>query len=125
MKILLDTHTLIWFLEGNEKLGRRNKSILENPNNTKYLSIVSIWDLALKINSGKLQITKPLQYFIPKEINLISLKLEHIFHLKKLPYIHKDPFDRLIISTAIFEKLTLISIDENFKKYEVNLVWEE
>ncbi len=81
--------------------------------------------MALKINTGKLKITKPLQYFIPNEINLVDIKTEHIFLLEKLPFYHKDPFDRLIISTSIFEDLTLMSIDENFNNYNVNLIWNE
>jgi PIN domain nuclease of toxin-antitoxin system len=125
MKILLDTHTLIWYIQGNEKLGEKNKLIIENPENRKYFSIASIWEMALKINSGKLQISQPLQFFIPLEIELVSIKLDHIYQLERIPFLHKDPFDRLIISTSITENFFVMSIDENFEKYDINLIWNE
>jgi len=125
MNILLDTHTLIWFLQGNDQLGDRNRLMLEDPENFKFLSIASIWEMALKINSGKLTIIRPLPYFVPKEIELIHIKLDHIYQLEKLPFHHKDPFDRLIISTGIIENLTIMSVDENFDKYNVNLIWND
>lgn len=123
--ILLDTHTLIWYLQGNEKSGEINKSVIENPENNKFLSLASIWEMALKINSGKLEISKPLQFFIPNEIVLIDIKLEHIFQLQQIPFHHKDPFDRLIISTSMIENLTIMSVDENFNLYNVNLIWND
>jgi len=125
MNILLDTHTLIWFLQGNDQLGDRNRLMLEDPENFKFLSIASIWEMALKINSGKLTIIRPLPYFVPKEIELIHIKLDHIYQLGKLPFHHKDPFDRLIISTGLVENLTIMSVDENFDKYNVNLIWND
>lgn len=125
MNILLDTHTLIWFLQGNDQLGDRNRLMLEDPENFKFLSIASIWEMALKINSGKLTIIRPLPYFVPKEIELIHIKLYHIYQLEKLPFHHKDPFDRLIISTGLVENLTIMSVDENFDKYNVNLIWND
>jgi len=108
MKILLDTHALIWFLQGNDFLGEKNKSVLEDPENEKYLSIASIWEMVLKINSKKLEISKPIQFYIPKDIVLINIQLLHIYHLEELPFHHKVPFDRLIISTSLIEKLTII-----------------
>ena len=102
--ILLDTHTLIWYLQGNEKSGEINKTVIENPENNKFLSLASIWEMALKINSGK---------------------LEHIFQLQQIPFHHKDPFDRLIISTSMIENLTIMSVDENFNLYNVNLIWND
>ena len=125
MNILLDTHTLIWFLQGNDQLGDRNRLMLEDPENFKFFSIASIWEMALKINSGKLTIIRPLPYFVPKEIELIHIKLDHIYQLGKLPFHHKDPFDRLIISTGLVENLTIMSVDENFDKYNVNLIWND
>jgi len=122
---LLDTHTLIWYLQGNEKLGDINKSHLENPDNRFFFSIASIWEMALKINTQKLQIKKPLEFFIPKNIELIEIKLKYIFELKNIPFHHKDPFDRIIITTSIIENLTIMSIDENFDKYNINLIWNE
>jgi len=125
MNILLDTHTLIWFLQGSDLLGDTNRRILEDPENIKFLSIASIWEMALKINSGKLTIIRPLPYYLPKDIELIHLKLEYVYHLEKLPFYHKDPFDRLIISTGLIENLTIMSVDENFDKYNINLIWNE
>ena len=123
MKILLDTHTFIWYMEGNEKLGEKNKILLDAIENEKFLSMASIWEMALKKNSGKLTLSKPLQSYVPPEITIIDVKLVYIFHLENLPEYHKDPFDRIIIATSIVEQMPLMSIDEVFEQYDVLKIW--
>lgn len=107
MNYLLDTHTFLWFLEGNERLLNKAKSIIENSKNTSFISIASVWEIAIKMSLGKLKLDVSLEdlksEILKNNFEILSLDFEHILELNKLEEIHKDPFDRIIISQAIFE----------------------
>lgn len=126
MRILIDTHILIWYFDGNDKLPDRYKYQLDNTENSIFVSIVSIWEIAIKINLGKLEVTKSLteiqSYLIKRNFKLLEVKFTHLNTLLTLPLHHKDPFDRLLIAQAITENLTLISADQHFQAYAVNLL---
>lgn len=128
MNYLLDTHTFLWFLEGNENLSDEARSAIENPNNISFISIASIWEIAIKLNLGKLRLDIKLEdlktEIIKNGFEILPLDFEHIIKLSNLEAVHKDPFDRIIISQAICEKCTIISRDSNFNLYKnVNLLW--
>lgn len=128
MKYLLDTHTFLWFLEGNPNLSISAKSAIEHPKSSNFISIASIWEIVIKINLGKLTIDAPLEELkseiIRNGFEILPLDFEHLLKLASLEEIHKDPFDRILISQAIFEKLTLISRDTNFRDYsKLKLLW--
>ena len=131
MQILLDTHALIWFLENNPSLSKRAKTIIEDPDNEIFVSIVSFYEMSIKLTIGKLTLPDSLEDTITKAINnniqIHELNRHHIVQYQEIPLIsdHKDPFDRMIIATAIHEHLDIISVDENFTKYEsfVNIIW--
>lgn len=103
------------------------RKIIGDPDNTICLSIVSLWEIAIKINIGKLLLSSPLAEIIKNldlmDINLLQIESQHILCLEKLEIIHRDPFDRLIISQAIVEDLTIISADEIFPSYPVKVIW--
>ncbi len=123
----MDTHAIIWFVEGDTSLSLSARQAIENPNNTKYISIVSFWEMMIKINLGKLSMKIDFimlnEYLLSKNIYILSLELSHILHLKDLPTHHKDPFDRILIAQAISENMTLISVDSNFSLYDISLLW--
>jgi len=124
MKYLLDTHIFLWWLNGNKRLRRETKNIIANPTNSIYVSIVSAWEIATKLKANpnfKLK-TSLKRCFEISEFELISLTLNHIFQLEKLPLIHNDPFDRILISQAKAEKLTLITSNKKIGKYKVRLL---
>lgn len=121
MNLLLDTHILLWHLADNPKLSIETSALIENETHTKFLSIVSLWEIELKRNIGKLAITQPIETLLPEEIIILPLKVEHIGYLKNLPFHHRDPFDRIIITQAIVEEFTLLTDDEAFKKYDVSI----
>ena len=127
MKLLLDTHAIIWFVEGDTSLSILARKAIENPNNTKYISIISFWEMMIKINLGKLQMKIDFvmlnEYLLSKNIRILSLELSHILSLKNLPTHHKDPFDRILIAQAISENMTLISVDGNFSLYDISVLW--
>lgn len=105
MNYLLDTHTILWFLEGNENLSLDARFATENPDNISFISIASIWEIAIKLNLGKLKLDIKLEELkseiIKNGFEILPLDFEHIIGLSNLETIHKDPFDRIIISQAI------------------------
>ena len=125
---LLDTHAAIWFFNGDNELSETANRIIRDFSNPIYLSVVSAWELAIKINIGKLNFAGRAAGFLrlaeTNKIDIIPIKSDHLTALEALPLIHRDPFDRLLIATAIAEQMTLITIDENIAKYNVPLIWK-
>lgn len=118
MNYLLDTHILIWHLEGNKKLNNTWREVIANPENTIFVSIISPWEMSLK--AKKLHLRLPLDaYFINFEYILLDIKLSHIAEVGKLPFYHKDPFDRMLVAQAKVEKCTLITVDKKMHRYDV------
>lgn len=127
MKVLIDTQIFVWLDSEPEKLSLQSKSILEEQENQIYLSVVSIWELQIKSQLGKLTLERSLKSILESQqetngLEILSLEIMHIFGLENLPYHHKDPFDRLLISQAKTENLSLLSADHIFSKYEVELI---
>lgn len=118
MKILLDTHSLIWFLEDNPKLSGSAKNEIEKLRNQCFVSIASFWEIAIKVSLGKLELrydfSKLFEFCQKSEIRILPIEPKHLEQLLHLGFHHKDPFDRLIIAQAKSEKMTIISKDENF-----------
>ncbi|KAF0192185.1 MAG: PilT domain-containing protein [bacterium] len=128
MKILIDTCSFLWFIEDNPKLSSVAKSLIEDEDNEIFLSIISVWEIAIKTSIGKLSITDTLSEFIKtqlkvNDIKLLNISLEDTYLVSSLPFHHKDPFDRLIISQAITGKLPIISYDSIFDSYSVSRLW--
>lgn len=123
MNLLLDTHIIIWWLNDDEQLKSIHKKLIADPNNLCYISSASIWEISIKSSLGKLKI--PSSYFeILKEQGFLELSINwfHCKEIKKLPDIHRDPFDRMLISQAKIEDMTLLTVDDNIKKYEINFL---
>lgn len=128
MKLLLDTHTFIWFIEGNEKLSTEIKKLIESTNNQRFLSIASLWEMTIKTSLGKLYLYSDLNLLVKEHIygnaiDILPIKTPTLTILQNLPFYHKDPFDRLIISQALADDLILLSKDEIFQSYQVNCHW--
>ena len=127
MRYILDTHAIIWYVEDSPELPKSIADIIDNPENDICISSVSLWEIALKASLGKLDLELPLEEFLlnikSRDFTLFQIEDEYLCRLSSLAYIHKDPFDRLIISTAIAEGITIITIDENIKKYAVSCIW--
>jgi len=124
---LLDTHTAVWFFNGDETLSQTANRIIRDISNRVYLSMASAWELAIKIGIGKMKFGGRSAGFIHLaeecDITILPIKSVHLSVLEKLPLIHRDPFDRLLIATALAEKLTLITVDENIVKYDFSHIW--
>ncbi|MDR2938334.1 MAG: type II toxin-antitoxin system VapC family toxin [Prevotellaceae bacterium] len=127
MKILLDTHAFLWFLGGSSELSERAKTLIENPKYEKYISIASFWEIAIKSSLGKLTLDVPFAKLktevIKNNFQILPITFEDTLHLSALPFHHRDPFDRIIISQAKKNGLALVSRDSSFDPYDVNLLW--
>ncbi len=124
---LLDTHTLIWYLEGNPNLSTTAKNAIETRTNHISVSPVTYWEMAIKISLGKLRLSQSLSN-IMDEANrqgfyLLSIEKQHLLVVETLPFHHKDPFDRMIIAQAMSESKTIIGKDGNFPHYDVTILW--
>lgn len=127
MSYLLDTHTLLWHVESNSLLSEPLSETIESLENEIYVSIASLWEIAIKINIGKMKIEEPLEDFILRihhaKIQIIQIQTPHLIKLQSLPLHHRDPFDRLILAQSMIEGHQLISKDAVFDAYEITRVW--
>ena len=127
MRQLLDTHTFLWFVMGNPKISLELRSQIEN--NENFLSIVNVWEIAIKYGIGKLNLGLPFndfidQHIVPNGIQLLNIQLEHLGIFVALPLHHRDPFDRLLIAQAIAEDIPIVSADNLFSLYPVQRIWK-
>lgn len=128
MKLLLDTHAFLWFLAGDPRVGPARRRRIEDPANDKFLSIASVWEMAIKISLGKLAIQGQLADLVDEAvagggIALLGISREHAVRVAALPWHHRDPFDRMIAVQAIANGLTLMARDAAFDAYGVDRVW--
>jgi PIN domain nuclease of toxin-antitoxin system len=127
MNYILDTHTLLWLAKNDPQLSDKAKQVIFDSANEKFVSIASAWEVAIKISIGKLTLNGSVDEFfrIVEENGFILLPIEkgHLSALQKLPFNHRDPFDRLLIATAISEKMHLITADKNISLYDVDCIW--
>ena len=127
MALLPDTHTLIWYLEGDAQLSGTAKQRLDNQATRRFVSAVSIWEMAVKINLGKLNIKKPFSdlpdLLKTNAFEWLPLSFEHSQAYINLPLHHRDPFDRMLIAQASVEDLTIVTRDPHFPEYGVPILW--
>jgi PIN domain nuclease of toxin-antitoxin system len=128
MRILLDTHTFLWFITADPRLSSPAQQALAAGSNQLYMSLASVWEIAIKVGIGRLPIPAPLESFIPEQlrlnrIELLPITMEHTFQVAHLPLHHRDPFDRIIIAQSIRESMPLVSADEAFDAYPIQRIW--
>lgn len=127
MRLLLDTHTFLWFVNDNPKLSDRLKNLIEDTSNVNYLSLVSLWEMSIKFNLGKLTLDPNFEEFIEREvttstIQLLNIELSHLRINATLPFHHRDTFDRLIIAQSIAENIPIVTLDSAFNMYSATLI---
>ncbi|MBD2413543.1 twitching motility protein PilT [Nostoc calcicola FACHB-389] len=128
MQVLLDTHTLIWFFQGHQSFSEKMRLLIEDQNNEKLISIVSVWEMSIKQSIGKLSFGLPIKTFIEQQIalndfNLLNINLDHIDVITTLPLQHRDPFDRILIAQAMVENIPIVSADTAFDAYSITRLW--
>ena len=128
MRILLDTHTFIWFIEGNSRISPVARAMIEDENNEKLVSTASLWEMAIKSSIGKLPTRLPFASIIPQQIDnngfeILPVATSHIIAISTLPLHHRDPFDRMLIAQAMTEALPIVSADVAFDAYTLQRIW--
>lgn len=128
MKLLLDTHTFLWAIDDPKKLSARARKAIEDEHNDLVLSVASLWEIILKVETGKLRMQPTAEYFQAHCQNLgvsavLAIQPGHIYCLRSLPTFHSDPFDRLLIAQAKTERLRLVSRDDVMESYLPDVIW--
>ncbi|MDQ3800634.1 MAG: type II toxin-antitoxin system VapC family toxin [Acidobacteriota bacterium] len=126
MRLLIDTHILIWFLEGNKSLSKARRQIIVDAQNDVFLSIASLWEIAIKISLGKLTFSQPfadvVKQIAVEDIKVLSITPEHTLQVSALSFHHRDPFDRIIIAQAQIENLPVMTSDAEFGSYAIKIL---
>lgn len=127
MKALLDTHAFLWSISDDERLSRKAQQIFTGSNDL-WLSVASIWEILIKVKTGKLPLPEPSGPYLVRElsengIEVLPIKLDHVLRIENLTAHHRDPFDRILIAQSIEEKLPLVTADPVFERYPVKLIW--
>ena len=128
MRLLLDTCTFLWWSTGSENIPARVRSLVADPANEVWLSVVSVWEIGLKHALGRLPLPEPTERFVPRErerhgFASLVLDEESTLHLSRLPPLHKDPFDRMLVCQGIEHGLSLVTPDRLITQYPVRSIW--
>jgi PIN domain nuclease of toxin-antitoxin system len=128
MRILLDTHTLLWFVDASPNLSNQARVWIDDPANQKVVSIVSLWEIAIKHSLGRLALSLPLDQYIathltPSKVELLPIEILHLLTFAQMPWHHRDPFDRILVAQALTENIPIISADAALDAYAVPRLW--
>ena len=128
MRLLLDTHAFLWFMEGDQRLSVAAKELIEQPSNELFLSVGSLWEMAIKISLGKLILSATLDevgttWLSNSSIRMLGITIEHLKRVAEMPFLHRDPFDRLIVAQGAVDNLIILSADGIFELYGVQRRW--
>lgn len=128
MKVLLDTHTFMWFVDGHANLSRLARDLIETEGNERLLSVGSLWEMAIKASLGKLDVRGQFEEVVAtqlalNDIGLVPIRGSHLDTVRALPFHHRDPFDRLIIAQSMVEGAIVLSRDREFDAYPIERRW--
>jgi len=128
MKALLDTHAFLWWITDDPQLSSKVRKIISDTENTLYLSSASGWEMAIKAKLGKLKLPDNISNFLFEQMTAnaileLPVRMNHALHVYSLPDLHRDPFDRLLISQSQLEMLPVITMDRLFPMYNVDIIW--
>lgn len=128
MRLLLDTHAFLWWVQDAVDLSRKARRAIADPGNECLFSLASCWEIAIKLSLGKLKLAAPMERFIPEQLaanGIVRLDIDfrHVAKVATLPFHHRDPFDRLLVAQAAQEGLPIVSADAVFQKYGVKRIW--
>ncbi len=128
MRVLVDTHVFLWWVEGDRALPAKARAALANQENECLISLVSAWELAIKAALGKLKLALPVKRYVVEHVaangfRMLDIRMAHVGRVETLDPHHGDPFDRLLIAQALEEKLPVVTADPVFRKYGVKRIW--
>ena len=128
MRVLLDTHTFLWWITDDPRLSKKARETINDGHNELYLSAASGWEMAIKARLGKLQLPDSLERFVPEQLAIngiegLPVQMRHALHVQVLPDYHRDPFDRLLVAQAQLEDIPILTRDPYIARYQVKTVW--
>ncbi len=128
MKLLLDTHTFLWWISDSDRLSRKARSLISSGANEIFFSAVSAWEIAVKAELGRITLPSDPEKFVPQHITqnafqVLPVQLRHALRVFSLPSVHRDPFDRMLVAQAEAEKMPLLTGDSRFHGYSIKVIW--
>lgn len=128
MRLLLDTHAFLWWVDDDKRLSRRARAAIADGENDFFLSLTSCWELAIKVSLGKLSLDANVEQFVSVQaatngFTLLPVQFSHAARVARLPFHHRDPFDRMLAAQALVERLAIVSGEPVFQRYGVKRVW--
>ena len=128
MRVLVDTHVFLWWVEGDRTLPAKARAVLANPENECLISMVSAWELAIKTSLGKLKLALPVKRYIVENVaangfRMLAIEIAHVGRVETLARHHGDPFDRLLIAQALEENIAVVTADPIYRNYGVKRIW--
>ena len=128
MRLLLDTHTFLWWVTDAPELSVRARNVIARPRSECLVSLASCWEMASKASLGKLKVSGSLERFVPEQMTRngfreLKIEFRHVARVARLPFHHRDPFDRLLAAQALEEGLAIVSADLVFRRYGVKRIW--
>ncbi len=128
MRYLLDTHAFLWFISDDKRLSKNANALMRNRSNELYFSSASAWEISIKIGIRRLSIQDEMESFLLAQLSEngilpLPITIPHAAYITKLPGIHKDPFDRILIAQSVIEDMPLLSRDRTLRKYDANVIW--
>ncbi len=127
MRLLLDTHAFLWFVAGDKRLTRAARRAIEHDDAEIYLSVATVWEMAIKASLGRLTLSLSVAEFVADKLRtglrVLSVDWPHAAAVERLPFHHRDPFDRVLVAQAQVERLAIVTGDRVFRRYDVRVVW--
>jgi PIN domain nuclease of toxin-antitoxin system len=128
MRLLLDAHTFLWFAWGDKQLSNQARTFIESTEHTKYVSMASVWEMAIKLNLGKLKLARPFEEFLIERVDgngfeILPIERAHTLQLVSMPLHHRDPFDRMLVAQSLTEEMPILSVEGVFDTYGVQRIW--
>lgn len=128
MRLLLDSHSFLWFAGNDSQLRAYVRTLIEDEANDVFLSVGSLWEIAVKVSIGKLTLSAPFgvliqQYLIQNKITILNITVSHAAVLSNLPLYHREPFDRLFVAQSLVEQIPIVSIDAALDPYGITRIW--
>ena len=128
MKVLLDTHTFLWWITDDGRLSLRAREAISNEENELFVSAATGWEIAIKVRIGRLELPDDPQCFVSEQLRINAFKplpigMDHALHVSTLADHHRDPFDRMLIAQAQVEGIPIVTADSNIQKYQVEVIW--